>query len=162
MVRGHQKPTFLPTLPPPPPLHIHTCIMLWLLGAQFSFFRKVYNALFGCYTLYRPVADTGFEFPNKQLAKKLVSKRDILNDVRRRKKAGDLPPVYPNGWFSLIRSEEVAVGASTSVNALGENFAVFRDTGGKVHILDAYCAHLGANLAVGGRVCGYTLQASVP
>ena len=114
--------------------------------------RKVYRALFGCYTKYRPVADAGFEFPSNQVVKKLVSKRDVLNAVRRRKKAGDLPPVYPNGWFGLIRSEELAVGASTSVNALGENFAVFRDTGGEVHILDAYCAHLGANLAVGGRV----------
>jgi cholesterol 7-dehydrogenase len=109
--------------------------------------------MFGCYTKYRPVADTGFQFPNKELSKNLVSKKDILNEVRRRRKAGDLPPVYPNGWFSLIRTEELAVSASTSVNALGENFAIFRDDDGKVHILDAYCAHLGANLAVGGKVC---------
>lgn len=113
----------------------------------------MYSALFGCYTKYCPVADTGFEFPSEQVVKKLVSKRDILNEVRRRKKAGDLPPVYPNGWFGLIRSEELAVEASTSVNALGENFAVFRDSKGEVHILDAYCVHLGANLAVGGKVC---------
>ena len=64
--------------------------------------------------------------------------------------------MYPNGWFGLIQSEELAVGASTAVNALGQNFAIFRDEEGKVHILDAYCAHLGANLAVGGKVrtCG--------
>ena len=124
--------------------------------------RKVYSTFFGRYSKYCPVADAGFEFPSAQVAKKLVSKRDILNEVRRRKKAGDLPPVYPNGWFTLLCSEELAVGASTSVNALGENFAVFRDTEGEVHILDAYCAHLGANLAVGGKVRVLTLHASVP
>ena len=75
-----------------------------------------------------------------------------MNEVRRRKRIGDLPPVYPNGWFGLLRSEEVTVGASTSVNALGQNFAIFRDEEGNIHILDAYCAHLGANLAVGGKV----------
>ena len=45
------------------------------------------------------------------------------------------------------------MGASKAVDALGENFAVFRDEEGKIHILDAYCAHLGANIAVGGKVC---------
>lgn len=75
-----------------------------------------------------------------------------MNNVRRRKRIGDLPPVYPNGWFGLLRSEEVAVGATASVDALGQNFAIFRDEEGKIHVLDAYCAHLGAHLAVGGKV----------
>ena len=112
----------------------------------------MYNFLFGRLEHYCPVADVGFEFPRGRLSKGLVSKQEIVNEVRRRKRIGDLPPVYPNGWFGLIRSEELKVGASTSVNALGQNFAVFRDEEGKVHILDAYCAHLGANLAVGGKV----------
>ena len=60
--------------------------------------------------------------------------------------------MYPNGWFGLVHSKELAMSESTSVNALGENFAIFRDADGEVHILDAYCAHLGANLAVGGKV----------
>ena len=102
---------------------------------------------------YCPPARAGFEFPKKEMSKGLVSKRDIINEVRRRKKVGEFPPAYPNGWFGLLRSDELAVGASTSVNALGENFAIFRDEEGKVHILDAYCAHLGANLAIGSKVC---------
>ena len=101
---------------------------------------------------FRPRADVGFEFPRGELAQGLVSKKEVANEVRRRKRIGDLPPVYPNGWFTLLRSEELAVGATTSVNAIGQNFAVFRDEAGKVHILDAYCVHLGANLAVGGKV----------
>ena len=108
--------------------------------------------MFGRIEFYRPAADVGYEFPLRQISKGLVSKQDVANEVHRRKKVGELPPVYPNGWFCLIHSDELAVGATTSVNALGQNFAVFRDEGGKVHILDAYCAHLGANLAVGGKV----------
>lgn len=108
--------------------------------------------MFGRFERYCPVADAGFEFPRQHISRGLVSKHEVVNAVRRRKKIGDLPPVYPNGWFGLIRSEELAVGSSTAVNALGQNFAVFRDEEGKVHILDAYCAHLGANLAVGGKV----------
>lgn len=34
----------------------------------------------------------------------------------------------------------------------GEQFAVFRDWEGHAHVVNAYCPHLGANLAVGGRV----------
>ena len=82
----------------------------------------------------------------------LITKQDVVNEVRRRKRIGEIPPPYPNGWFALLRSRELKCGASTSVNALGQNFAVFRDETGQVHILDAYCAHLGANLGVGGAV----------
>jgi cholesterol 7-dehydrogenase len=112
----------------------------------------LYTFLFGRFERYLPITDAGFEFPTKRISKGLVSKHEIMNEVRRRKRMGDLPPVYPNGWFGLLRSEEVAVGASTAVDALGQNFAVFRDEEGKIHILDAYCAHLGANIAVGGKV----------
>lgn len=41
---------------------------------------------------------------------------------------------------------------------LGENFAVFRASNGDVNILNAYCPHLGANMAVGGIVKGNCLQ----
>lgn len=41
---------------------------------------------------------------------------------------------------------------------LGEQVAVFRAENGKVHVVDAYCPHLGANLAVGGRVLGDCIE----
>ncbi len=34
----------------------------------------------------------------------------------------------------------------------GQQLAVFRSHSGQVYVLDAYCPHLGANLACGGRV----------
>lgn len=40
----------------------------------------------------------------------------------------------------------------------GEQFAVFRGLDGNVYVLDAYCPHLGANLAIGGRVVGSCIE----
>lgn len=36
--------------------------------------------------------------------------------------------------------------------------AVFRGHDGKAYVVDAYCPHLGANLAVGGRVFGNCIE----
>lgn len=38
------------------------------------------------------------------------------------------------------------------VTALGREFCVFRGQSGKIGVLDAYCPHLGANIAAGGIV----------
>ncbi|CAD6207856.1 GSCOCG00010244001-RA-CDS [Cotesia congregata] len=76
----------------------------------------------------------------------------------KRRKIGDLPPVYPNGWFGILESSELANGQVKHVSALGENFAVFRTQKGKVSIIDAYCPHLGANMAEGGKVKGDCIE----
>ena len=41
---------------------------------------------------------------------------------------------------------------------LGLDLAVFRTSTGKLGIIDAYCPHLGANLAAGGTVEGEALK----
>ncbi|UYV83026.1 nvd [Cordylochernes scorpioides] len=79
---------------------------------------------------------------------------EVLQASLRTRHLGKLPPVFPNGWYSLAASGQVPVGKVLLVAALGENFAVFRDSEGRVHVLDAYCPHLGANMAVGGHVEG--------
>nr|XP_060613230.1 cholesterol 7-desaturase nvd-like [Anolis sagrei ordinatus] len=68
------------------------------------------------------------------------------------------PPPFPNGWFFLLQADSLAPGQARALAALGENFAVFRDMEGCVHVVDAYCPHLGANLAVGGRVVGNCIE----
>ena len=40
----------------------------------------------------------------------------------------------------------------------GLNLAVFRGEDGRVHALDAYCPHMGANLGAGGRVVGNCVE----
>jgi len=82
-----------------------------------------------------------------------------IREVQHLKKTDELPPVYPNGWFCIAETQDLKKGQVISVNALGENLAVFRSTNnGEVHCTDAYCPHLGANLAVGGVVKGDCLE----
>lgn len=65
------------------------------------------------------------------------------------------PPPYPNGWFVVMPSHALKAGEAKYVVMLGLHLAVFREEGsGKVHAVDAFCPHLGANLGVGGTVEG--------
>ncbi|CAL1541829.1 unnamed protein product [Lymnaea stagnalis] len=84
--------------------------------------------------------------------------KETANFVQRRRKVGNTPPVYPNGWFGLLESFMLSKGEAKTVSALGQNLAVFRDMNGNVHALDAYCPHMGANLAAGGRVIGDCIE----
>lgn len=67
-----------------------------------------------------------------------------------------LPP-FPNGWYSVSFSDELKPGEVKRVSAFGAEIALFRGEDGVAHALDAYCAHLGAHLAVGGKVVGNNL-----
>lgn len=71
---------------------------------------------------------------------------------------GDFPPAFPNGWFPIMESDDLKQDQVKEVTALGEHFAVFRRSDGEVNVLDAYCPHLGANMAIGGMVHDNCLQ----
>ena len=65
------------------------------------------------------------------------------------------PRQYPCGWYRICDSEEIAKrGQMKHVFALGREMVVFRsdDEHNQVYVLDAFCVHMGANLAFGGRV----------
>ena len=81
-----------------------------------------------------------------------------INRSRRLKKVGRAPPCFPNGWFVLLESRDLSRGEVRQVDALGLNMAVFRGESGQVFVVSAYCVHLGANIAVGGRVKGDCIQ----
>ena len=54
--------------------------------------------------------------------------------------------------FVLLESRDLSRGQVKQVEALGQNLAVFRGSEtGTVFVTDAYCPHLGANIAAGGR-----------
>lgn len=115
--------------------------------------RAIIHAVFSPLNLFRSLGDLGYTE-----IEGVKSQKDVANIVRKRRKAGDVPPVYPNGWFSIIASRDVPRGQARSVNVLGEHFAVFRGEDGKAYVLDAYCPHMGANIGVGGRVIENCLQ----
>jgi nitrite reductase/ring-hydroxylating ferredoxin subunit len=65
------------------------------------------------------------------------------------------PRQYPCGWYRICDSDEIAKrGQVKHIIALGREMVAFRsDTeDNQVHVLDAFCVHMGANLAFGGRV----------
>jgi phenylpropionate dioxygenase-like ring-hydroxylating dioxygenase large terminal subunit len=64
-------------------------------------------------------------------------------------------PAYPNGWFAVAGSDELAAGEVKPVTYFGRDLAVWRGEGGEAHVVDAHCPHLGAH---GGRVEGDALR----
>lgn len=63
----------------------------------------------------------------------------------------DLSP-YPEGWYCLGFSSELAPGAVLARRIAGQEVVLFRGQNGIATALDAYCPHLGAHFAHGGRV----------
>ncbi|XP_061658012.1 cholesterol 7-desaturase nvd [Syngnathoides biaculeatus] len=131
------------------PVRAEVCII-----ACFSLFLlvSVYKLLFIPMELLKTPEDVGYiaEYGN--------SKARTANNVRRRRKTGDLPPVYPNGWYRVLDSHMLERGEVRDVTMVGGKLAVFRGEDDKAYVLDAYCPHLGANLAVGGRVVGNCIE----
>ena len=74
------------------------------------------------------------------------------------------PPPFPNGWIPVLESRALGPGHVKSVLAFGQELAVVRGATGQVYVLDAFCPHLGANLAVGGtveqRICSSSKKVS--
>ncbi len=63
-------------------------------------------------------------------------------------------PAYPNGWARVGLSEELPVGGVEAIRYFGRELVLFRTESGEAQVLDAYCRHLGAHLAHGGKVEG--------
>ena len=61
-------------------------------------------------------------------------------------------PPFPVGWFAVATVGEVPVGALVPLAAFGRDLAVGRAPGGRALVTDSVCPHLGADLAVGGRI----------
>ena len=68
------------------------------------------------------------------------------------------PFPVPNGWFIVATADELAPGEPLARYYFGRDLVMFRGEDGTPHVLDAYCAHLGAHLAVGGRIEGDCLR----
>ena len=64
----------------------------------------------------------------------------------------------PNGWFAVAWSKDLAVGEVQRIRYFDTELVLFRTRTGQVNVLDAYCPHLGAHLAEGGRVVGEAIQ----
>lgn len=70
----------------------------------------------------------------------------------RDQKAAEFPPPFPNGWFNVCLSQNLAKGQVKELDLFGQKLVLFRGLDGTASVLDGYCPHLGANLGVAGEV----------
>lgn len=64
----------------------------------------------------------------------------------------------PNGWFAVAWSRDLVPGDVKRLRYFEEELVLFRTRAGEAKVLDAYCPHLGAHLAEGGRVVGESIR----
>src|SRR3954453_6132726 len=82
---------------------------------------------------------------------------DLLTDMARRQRVTHFPePRYPfpvpNGWFIVAESADLGPGEVRALYYFGRDLVLYRTADGQARVMDAHCPHLGAHLAVGGRV----------
>src|ERR1700761_6755417 len=65
---------------------------------------------------------------------------------------------FPRGWFVAAFSSDLPAKGVKPLRFFGEKLVAFRGDDGQVHILDAYCAHMGADLGAGGVVVGDSIR----
>ena len=64
---------------------------------------------------------------------------------------------FATGWYVIAFKEELASGQVLPLRYFDTRLVAFRGESGVVHVLDAHCPHLGADLGVGGTVVGGTV-----
>lgn len=84
-----------------------------LAGLSVVAMHWLYKLLFSPLELLRAQEDVGY------IAEDGRSKAQAANQVRRRRKIGELPPVYPNGWFRVLDSHLLERGEVKNVSVLG-------------------------------------------
>ncbi|MEE6504677.1 hypothetical protein FKM82_005291 [Ascaphus truei] len=150
--RGLGAASWLLLLPPVTHPSSLLLLLLLLLAASLLLCRWVWRQLTEPLELLRSPEEVGY------IPERGRTRYQTFNDIRRRRKKGDLPPVYPNGWFHVLEAHLLRPGEVRNITALGEQIAVYRTNDDKVYVVDAYCPHLGANLAVGGQVVGDCIE----
>ncbi|MDE0885561.1 MAG: Rieske 2Fe-2S domain-containing protein [Myxococcota bacterium] len=70
----------------------------------------------------------------------------------------DVVPGIPNGWYAVAWGSDLAPGEVRRIYYFEEEMVLFRTRTGRARVLSAFCPHLGAHLAEGGRVVGESIR----
>lgn len=77
-------------------------------------FYYAYQILWAPLNRVKLLGDTGY-IPDSKM-----SMKDIARRVQKNRIVGDIPPVYPNGWFAILESFALKPAQSTTVSCLGK------------------------------------------
>lgn len=66
--------------------------------------------------------------------------------------------VVPKGWYVACKSKDLKTKKPLSKKVCGHQIVLFRGESGKVNALDAFCPHMGMNLAKEGKVIGEDIR----
>ena len=93
----------------------------------------------------------GFPMPRDPQALVDRSRRPIVRAPTRERR---FPFPVPNGWFIVAEARSLEPGQTAALHVFGRDVVLYRGADGTPRLIDAYCAHLGAHIGVGGRVEG--------
>lgn len=93
------------------PARAASCILAGVLLLTLGW---LYRLLFAPLELLRSADEVGY------IAEDGRSRAQAANEVRRRRKTGELPPVYPNGWYRVLDSHMLDRGDVKNVAVLGK------------------------------------------
>lgn len=64
---------------------------------------------------------------------------------------------FPIGWYQFAYSEDIKIGDVIPLRYFGRDLAAYRTESGTLHLVDAFCPHLGAHIGFGGQIEGETV-----
>jgi phenylpropionate dioxygenase-like ring-hydroxylating dioxygenase large terminal subunit len=99
---------------------------------------------------------TGFPMPRDAEALGDRNRRPIVRTQKPGEKRFPFP--VPDGWFVVAESRDLDPGETLALHVFGSDTVLFRTESGETRMVDAYCAHLGAHLGVGGKVEGECIR----
>ena len=65
---------------------------------------------------------------------------------------------YPKSWFVAAYSDDLGHKQVQPLKFFGQNLVMYRTEKGEAVLLDAYCAHMGTHLGMGGVVAGDAIR----
>ena len=143
-------PYLLPSAAAPSSTNLHASVLTSLVTSPYLSFALLLPALLLVISLqYHLLSPYSLTIALPYATKSRHSKRSL----------SALPPPYPSAYYRLLASSDLPPAAvlPASLNQ-SHDLVVYRPARGAVNgravVMDAYCPHLGAHLAYGGKVDG--------
>lgn len=124
------------------------CLPMTLMGLYFPFFQLLLSVISFSLVFLIPFYDKLTEFLFLQPSKR----EDPSTSASRLESYPWSGKCFVNGWFRVFDSSDLSIGMVKNITICDRNLAIFRGQDFQVKVLDAYCPHLGANMAIRGVV----------